>query len=423
MAVLTHAPMLGAPTDTSMRVWVRTDQAASVLIQYQPTGGDWSSPSETAAHSMVSGDDYTHNFSITGLTANTIYDYRPKVDGVADTGNASTLKTFKTAGAAGTFSFTTCGDTRNSDSPFTLFDAMDAHSPDFLIHQGDAFYGNLASPNNGSLVPTTEAEFMACYLLNRDANTQAMGKHIPFIGQWDNHDYGNNIPPNLNKALARAAFGKIWPNSDFVETDGAIYRKFTVCDCEFFIIDRCWDQTAYTDPSPVILSTAQMNWLKAQLLASTAKFKFICSGVMMGDFDTVLSHTTWQYYPVARADLLNYIANNNIRNVIFLSGDQHWAYQILIDWPANSIGTGTRGFYELGATPLGQAAVANSTSTNYQLLYSAGSNKYYGRIAVDTTASPATVTMEVRRSAAATLTWSLTVHEYMEPKRRVLLRR
>ena len=38
-AALTHGPILGAVTDTSIRVWGRTDQAATLTVAYAPTAG------------------------------------------------------------------------------------------------------------------------------------------------------------------------------------------------------------------------------------------------------------------------------------------------------------------------------------------------------------------------------------------------
>jgi alkaline phosphatase D len=65
----------------------------------------------------------------------------------------------------------------------------------------------------------------------------------------------------------------------------------------------------------------QKEWLKSILLNSTAVWKFITCGVIMNP--TVARGGTWYDYPDERNEILNYIADNNIKNVVFFSGDYH----------------------------------------------------------------------------------------------------
>ena len=100
-----------------------------------------------------------------------------------------------------------------------------------------------------------------------------------------------------------------------------------------------------------MLGAAQLQWLKNELLTSSAKFKFLVSAVMVNDFGTT-SSDSWAGFTSERSDLFEFIKQNGIKNVIFLSGDQHWAGAFLIDYPVNQIGYGKRGFYEISPTPL-----------------------------------------------------------------------
>src|ERR1043165_3781557 len=82
-ATLTHFPLVGAVTDTSANIWIRSDVAvASAVVQYQPTGGNWSQPLQSAAVSLLAGNDLTGTFSLNNLSASTSYDYRVILDGV-----------------------------------------------------------------------------------------------------------------------------------------------------------------------------------------------------------------------------------------------------------------------------------------------------------------------------------------------------
>src|SRR5713226_7110588 len=58
-ASLTHSPMVGAVTDTSANIWIRSSAAASAVVQYQPAGGNWVQALSSAAVSLVAGNDFT----------------------------------------------------------------------------------------------------------------------------------------------------------------------------------------------------------------------------------------------------------------------------------------------------------------------------------------------------------------------------
>src|SRR3989442_10557977 len=64
-ANLTHFPMLGAVTDTTLNIWIRSDAAASAVVQYQPTGGNWSQPLQSAAVNLVAGNAFHGRYFLT----------------------------------------------------------------------------------------------------------------------------------------------------------------------------------------------------------------------------------------------------------------------------------------------------------------------------------------------------------------------
>src|SRR5215467_7811872 len=75
-AILTHGPLVGSVTDTSASIWIRSDSAASAVVQYQVSGGNWSQPSQSTAISLTAGNDFTAALFLTNLSAATSYDYR-----------------------------------------------------------------------------------------------------------------------------------------------------------------------------------------------------------------------------------------------------------------------------------------------------------------------------------------------------------
>src|SRR5438309_2770621 len=128
-AALTHAPLVGAVTDISANIWIRSDAAASVIIQYQPAGGNWSQPLQSAAVSLLAGNDFTGTISLTNLSAGSSYDYRVILDGVVQATSAATFKTLPATGAGAQFSFVFGANLQQDQRPYTIFNNIAAQQP------------------------------------------------------------------------------------------------------------------------------------------------------------------------------------------------------------------------------------------------------------------------------------------------------
>ena len=72
-----------------------------------------------------------------------------------------------------------------------------------------------------------------------------------------------------------------------------------------------------------MLGIAQLADLKAWLSASTASWKFIAFSVPFSLHSK--DGDCWYGFQYERAHILDYIQQNNITGVMFLSGDRHWA--------------------------------------------------------------------------------------------------
>ncbi len=69
------------------------------------------------------------------------------------------------------------------------------------------------------------------------------------------------------------------------------------------------------------ISNGQKDWLKASLLASTAKWKFIVSTSVWNPHSTLVD--SWYQFQTEQQELVQFIHDNNITGVIILSGDLH----------------------------------------------------------------------------------------------------
>lgn len=95
-------------------------------------------------------------------------------------------------------------------------------------------------------------------------------------------------------------------------------------------------------PATSMLGGRQKEWLKETLANSNARWKVLCNNVPMMGFgfdNTFMNHGTkngiyfsdsWDGYPTERNELMRFIREQNISNVISLSGDRHAHYAGLV---------------------------------------------------------------------------------------------
>ena len=88
-----------------------------------------------------------------------------------------------------------------------------------------------------------------------------------------------------------------------------------------------------------------MQWLKTELTNSTAKWKILGQQVMVGNltpFGITVNNDQWDGYAAERKKLYDIILNNNIKNVIVLTGDIHtaWAMDLPYNTATYNAGTG-----------------------------------------------------------------------------------
>lgn len=493
--VLSYAPRLGAVTTTTMRIQIRADAAASADIEYVPHGNSFSGAPTVGAYSLVSGEDFTHTFQISVLTANTQYDFRVTLDGVEQTSSPGGTFPFTTAPSSttGSFSFIVHADYLNCTRKRTsvwdgIVTDMISKAPNFTLMVGDQFYsdldmcvditsagtgytagssatlsggscgtggsqstvtidavdggggvtelhgtsgggvsthchaGDLATLSGGGgnatvtvrtqIYPNTESLWWDFYKQTYRTlwgNLQSLYSTVPTLATWDDHDYGSNDSDSTYayKTFSRAAFGKYWANPDYVETNAAIYYKWSYGAADFFVLDDRWYRVEGTS----IIGATEMSWLKSSLFSSTAAVKFIVSGVAFGDW--AKGNDSWNASAATkteRTSLFDYICNNSIKNVVLLTGDQHWSAIALNTGFSASVpscstyGGGVVGFYESENTPANQGIVFG-TAVGGNVLYTSGASpgnppfgdeEFYSQVTVHTDTTPATVTFSVR---------------------------
>lgn len=204
-----------------------------------------------------------------------------------------------------------------------IFNSMTRQEKDFMIWMGDNVYylfGNWKQPKKMHQVHLK---------MRTKPALQALLESCPHYAIWDDHDFGANNSDSSYSGRFESLemFKNYWPNPYYgLDTAPGVFCHFSHADADFFMLDARFYASAKS-----MLGQAQTNWLKAQLKASKANFKFVISGTQilpdnpsgedLGDFGT------------ARQELLDFLEKEQITGIIFLSGDRHYGELLKLERP------------------------------------------------------------------------------------------
>ncbi|MDT8436209.1 MAG: alkaline phosphatase D family protein [Gemmatimonadota bacterium] len=226
---------------------------------------------------------------------------------------------------------------------FEILDAVRAAAPDAMVWLGDNVY-------------LREADWYSrSGILYRYSHTRAYPGLQPLLGSvhhyatWDDHDYG---PDNSDwtwreKATAKEAFDLFWGNPEGGPPEfGGITTSFQWGDVEFFLLDDRWHRSSEHRIAGrrQMLGKDQLRWLVDALATSRATFKIVATGGQV-----LNPEARWESYatfPEERAELLEALRANDIRGVLFLTGDVHYSVLTKLDR------RGTYPLYDLTVSPL-----------------------------------------------------------------------
>ncbi len=289
---------------------------------------------------------------------------------------------------------------RRVDLGYPIFSIMKALSPDFFIFNGDQIYGddicpalqgpedvigwyniqgNFPSVTDENVNWTNISQLQDIYNrhweYNRaDPHLQSLLQNTSLYSQADDHevvnDYGGNWSylsnetrdrigfPNLVKAGLQSFFN-FSPldrdNNSTGEEANRIYRSFNWGkDLDLFLLDaHSYRSRSELDDTPgnnkTLLGKAQLQWLKQSLLNSSATWKVISTDVpftIPSCFTNQLGCDSWATNSSAfkktfvreRNDLLKFLDDNNIKNVVFITTDVHFPANVIVDQDQNNDG-------------------------------------------------------------------------------------
>ncbi len=209
---------------------------------------------------------------------------------------------------------------------------------DFMLMVGDQIYAddlNVFGPDRDV------EEFFARYReVFGQRHIREMMAHLPTYMILDDHeirnDWSNDDRVRYPKLYACAMHAyqcyQLVHGPAFIrkhdstrsDTPDKLWYSFDKGRAAFFVTDTRTERTRHSVP-PEIVSRGQMDALKTWLAAgeNRDKPKFVVSSVPVFPDSHRLNEDKWQGYEAQRAELLDFILENQIKRVVFLSGDIH----------------------------------------------------------------------------------------------------
>jgi alkaline phosphatase D len=393
-------------------IWSRTDRPARMLVEYSTTE-KFEHPLRRVGPAALEPSDFTARTILTGLPSGQRIFYRVLFQDLSDlkTWSVPHVGSFRTPEASApsrnvtvAWSADTVGQgwgINNEWGGLRLYDAMRRAEPDLFIHCGDTIYADQHLPaeiklDDGSIwrnvvteekskVAETLDEFRGNYKYNLlDEHMRRFNAEVPQIVIWDDHEVRDNWyhERNLDKderykvkstallaARARKAFLEFNPVGISTEDTERIYRSIPYGPLvEVLTIDlRSYRGANSENRQPslsaesMIFGVDQLASLKSRLAASRATWKIVASDMPLGlvvrdgpaFFEAIANGDPGG--PLGRelevADLLRFIRDRRIRNVVWITGDVHYCAAHHYD-PSRAVFTEFSPFWEFVAGPL-----------------------------------------------------------------------
>ncbi|HSE10281.1 MAG TPA: alkaline phosphatase D family protein [Nocardioidaceae bacterium] len=264
------------------------------------------------------------------------------------------------------------------------------HLGDYLYEYGPGKYGEVRKP-----VPAKEMVSLSDYRqrhaqYKQDKDLQALHAKNPFIVTWDDHEVTNDqwsdgaenhqpeteggyrarrrrahraydewMPVRMGDSVALGDGTRLFRRLKFgtlAELSMLDLRTYRSKQAELAVTPVPSPDPAVSDPDRTITGDGQMRWLKESLRENRAQWKLIGNPVMIApvafpplpsDLTRQINDVTgllpedgasynvdqWDGYTADRHEVFDHLADNGVRNTVFLTGDIHsgWACDLPLD--------------------------------------------------------------------------------------------
>jgi alkaline phosphatase D len=370
--------------DDAAVIWARADRAARMLVEYA-TSDRFAAVTRVPGPSVLDGSDFTGRVHLADLPRGQRLFYRVSFQDLRDlrqwsepvVGQLVTAPAPRARNVSLVFSADTVGQGWGLDPAFggmQTYASMLAVQPDLFVNLGDAIYAdapvqaevtlddgrlwrNLVSDAK-SRVAETLADYRGNYRYNlTDAHMRRFNAAVPQLTVWDDHEVRDNWfyerrqdddarYTEKSVAVLAARARQAWMEYTPMPFDGRdperSYRSVRYGPIEVFLLDhRSYRGANSANVQPVaseataLMGATELAWLKRALVASTATWKVMASslpiGLVVRDFPSSFEAVAQGDGggPLGReheiADLLRFIHDERIDNVVWITGDVHYA--------------------------------------------------------------------------------------------------
>ena len=379
LAPFYHGVASGDPLSDAVVIWTRVtpeDLTEEVEVDYF-VSSDPAMLDEIITGTVLTGPDrdYTVKIDLTGLESDQTYYYRFAF------GNVNSIVGRTKTASSGEEDHIRFGVVSCSNYQAGYFNAYarlaERGDLDLIVHLGDYIYeygggvgtyGYDESRADRINIPDGEILEVVDYrtrhsLYKLDSNLRAAHQQHPFLTIWDDHEFANDAYKdgaenhnegegdwNDRKANAKQVYSEWMPIRD--GNTNPLYRKLVYGDLvDIIMLDtrvegRDEQVTSVTDPEMysedrTILGPEQKQWLFSELEESEATWKVLANQVIFSEFhvgwagalvgleyDALESFFVdiWDGYPFERNQIIDHIGDNEIDNMVILTGDFHTTF-------------------------------------------------------------------------------------------------
>ena len=322
--------MLGHVGMREAKVWVQTFSPATVRVVYTDSKSNlpnWSIPVKTKA-----SEANTATINLDAVEAGLTYSYQIEVDGnlIASKYSFTTPTFYHDRMPAPDLRIAIGGahyQTENGFEPpyqilgnnYRIFTSLMKTKPELMIWTGNTSHLRQSDWSSQS------GYFKRYSKARSTPQLEPLLASIPHYATWSSADYSVNNDGKFYsyREQAEKAFKAYWPRAVEVSQLEGIQTRLRRSDVDFFLLDvrSNRDDLPSSNKKAEILGSAQIEWLRQELVRSTATFKLIIAGAPI--LNPAASPTNLSYASEEQSQLLEMIRTEKIAGLLFISGGKY----------------------------------------------------------------------------------------------------
>ncbi len=358
----------GDPSESSVILWtaIEADLGSNPEVEWTISSTE-NMKNVVSSGKMVRITEGAPYFKVKafGLKSNTNYYYQFEYKK-----HRSPIGKTKTIGATDQLNIGVVSCSNFEAGYFNAYESLAKKDVDVILHLGDYIYeygpGTYGDTTlQRKHIPAKEIITLEDYRLRyaqyrKDKSLQRVHQNHPFINIWDDHEISNNAYKSgaqnhqddegaydVRAAAAKQAYAE-WMPID-MNLEDPLYRSFSFGDfASLVMLDGRLEgrtepvENGESTANQSMLGKEQLQWMKNQLSASKAKWKILGNQVIFSpmDLSRIYQQThnmdAWDGYAEERNEIINYIATNDIQDVVIVSGDTHMSWGVEVPYHADS---------------------------------------------------------------------------------------